>query len=72
MCPIAEPADGTIAMFRDGSSGAYSAGIPQVYYNGAWTGICKDLSFEDDEADVICRQLGYNGANSYSTAGEEK
>lgn len=65
--------DGTVALFRNGASGsAYTSGIVQVYYNGMWTGVCSGSSFQDDEADVICRQLGYDGADSYSTAGNQK
>jgi hypothetical protein len=34
--------------------------------------ICDDAYYDQNEADVICHQLGYTGASSYSRAGLEK
>ena len=43
-------------------------GIVQLYY-GRWGNICDDYYYNLAEANVICRQLGYTGASSYSRAG---
>ena len=39
-----------------------------MYYNG-WGNICHDYYYNSAEANVICHQLGYTGASSYSRAG---
>ena len=37
-------------------------------YNNRWGNICDDGRFGITEATVICHQLGYTGASSYSRA----
>ena len=39
-----------------------------MYFNG-WGNICDDAHYNYSEANVICHQLGYTGASSYSRAG---
>ena len=41
----------------------------RVYYNNEWGNICYDYYYSSTEANVICHQLGYTGASSYSRAG---
>ena len=37
--------------------------------DGRWGNICDDYYYNLAEANVICHQLGYTGASSYSRAG---
>ena len=62
--------NGTITLYRNGvTSSTYYYGIIQIWYNGEWGNICDDDDNDQYEADVICHQLGYIGASSYSRAG---
>ena len=61
--------NGAIILYRNGStSSSYYYGIVRIYYNG-WGNICDDYYYSSTEANVICHQLGYTGASSYSRAG---
>ena len=61
--------NGAITLYRNGyTSSSYYYGIVKVYYNG-WGNICDDYYYSFTEANVICHQLGYTGASSYSRAG---
>ena len=63
-------ANGVVRLYHNGTtSSSYYYGIVQVRYNGEWGNICDDYSYNKNEADVICHQLGYTGASSYSRAG---
>ena len=66
---LATPRNGAIILSRNGyTSSSYYYGIVRVYYNG-WGNICDDYYYSSTEANVICHQLGYTGASSYSRAG---
>ena len=41
-------------------------------YDNGWGNICDDYYYDLAEANVICHQLGYTGASSYSRAGLTK
>ena len=63
-------ANGVVRLYRNGvTSSSYYYGIVQIRYNEHWGNICDDYYYNKNEADVICHQLGYTGASSYSRAG---
>ena len=68
MLILADAVNGTVRLFRNGIISSYS-GIVQIYIDGLWGNICDDSDYDQYEADVICHQLGYTGASSYSRAG---
>ena len=67
---IGPASNGVVRLYRNGvTSSSYHYGIVQIWYNGEWGNICDDDDYDQYEADVICHQLGYTGASSYSRAG---
>uniref|UniRef100_A0A1X7T1D1 SRCR domain-containing protein n=1 Tax=Amphimedon queenslandica TaxID=400682 RepID=A0A1X7T1D1_AMPQE len=66
---VPQAVNGAIVLSRNNiSSTTYYYGTIRVYYNG-WGNICYRYYFDVAEANVICHQLGYTGASSYSRAG---
>ena len=66
---IVVPVNGALILSRNNvSSTSYYYGVVRVYYNGLGN-ICDDYLYDSTEANVICHQLGYTGASSYSRAG---
>ena len=62
------PRRGTVRLVRNGiTSNAYSSGRVQIYMS-RWGQICDDFQFSITEAAVICHQVGFSGASSFSRA----
>ena len=65
------PSRGAIRLIRNNQyspTQSWSSGIVQIYFSDTWGNICNDGGFGTEEADVICHQLSYTGASSYSYA----
>ena len=59
----AQVADGELRLVDgDGTDGN---GVLEIYHNNEWGIICDDF-FDQPDAEVACRQLGYDYAESYS------
>ena len=59
--------DGAVRLINSstfGTSSGSSSGRLEIYYNREWGTICND-GFDQTEADIVCQQLGYDGANKY-------
>ncbi len=59
--------EGSLILHRNGiDSPVHSSGIVVLYHGGQWGNICRLSSFTIVEAGVICHQLSYTGASSWS------
>ena len=63
---------GTVVQLVGSSRSKAYEGVVEVFVDGMWYAIC-DSNFGKDEADVVCRQMGYHrGARKrYNTAAYE-
>ena len=76
---LGTPQSGAIVLTRNGTnSKSHTSGRVVVYGVGSstsssrfWGNICRYSSFSITEADVICHQLTYSGASSWSYAEQD-
>ena len=62
---IKEPRYGDLRLVRGTvTDGTFSSGRLEIYVNGQWGTICDDY-FDQTDANVACKQLGFSRANSY-------
>ena len=70
---IGSVGNGVVQLYRNGvTSPSFYYGIVQIHINSGWGNICDDSQYNQYEADVICHQLGYTGASSYSRSGSRR
>ena len=63
---------GALRLIRNGlpsTTQAFTSGIVEIYYRGAWGNICDDSHFGYNEANVICHQLAFIGVSTYGYVG---
>ena len=61
--------DGQLRLVNNsGNSDGVSGGRLEVFFNGEWGTVCDD-SFEENDAGVACRQLGFLRALRFNDVG---
>ena len=58
--PPPKPPPAPLRLMRGDVGSSSPAGLLEIYINGEWGTICND-GFGDEEARVVCKQLGYTG-----------
>ena len=68
MFPYTEPRYGDLRLVRGRiADSKFSSGRVEIFINGVWGTVCDDF-FDQLDANVACKQLGYAGATSFRTA----
>ena len=60
-CTVLAQLQGSIRLNNDGDQARINSGRLEIYVNGIWGTVCDD-GFGLTEANLACRQLGYNGS----------
>ncbi|RDD35931.1 Scavenger receptor cysteine-rich domain superfamily protein, partial [Trichoplax sp. H2] len=64
-CQEGPIADGSVRLVAQYNAAGPNEGNVEIYHNGTWGSICH-RSFDINDAQVVCRQLGYpNASHSY-------
>ncbi|RDD40666.1 Deleted in malignant brain tumors 1 protein, partial [Trichoplax sp. H2] len=64
-CQEGPIADGSVRLVAQYNAAGPNEGNVEIYHNGTWGSICH-YSFDINDAQVVCRQLGYpNASRSY-------
>ena len=48
----------------------YTSGIVEVHHTGLRGNVCYGSTWDQEEANTVCRQLGYSGASGFGVAGD--
>lgn len=64
---------GSLLLYRNGVvSSEFNSGIVVVQFGTIWGNVCQLTSVDSKPADVVCHQLSYEGASSWTTSSNEK
>ena len=63
-CNLTGQQSGDLQLVKNDGSTNTADGRLEVFLNGQWGTVCED-DFGQEDGDVACRQLGYEGAIGY-------
>lgn len=57
---------GAVRLMANSANYGRSTGRVEVCHNSQWGTVCRNPSWDTNNTDVVCQQLGYQGDNSYT------